>query len=106
MARGAQRGIMLAGGKMRLHGAKRVPMPGDGKIWPRKLWVEMTTKDFQDLDPRTIAVLPVAAVEQHGPHLPVFVDSCVMQGVTEAVLAILPTDLPVTFLPQLPIGKS
>jgi creatinine amidohydrolase len=66
----------------------------------------MTTKDFQDLDPRTIAVLPVAAVEQHGPHLPVFVDSCVMQGVTEAVLTSLPPDLPVTFLPQLPIGKS
>lgn len=81
-------------------------MPGNGKVWPRKLWVEMTTKDIQDLDPRTIAVLPVAAVEQHGPHLPVYVDSCVMQGVTDAVLAGLPADLPATFLPQLPIGKS
>lgn len=81
------------------------PSP-DGKTWPRKLWVDMTTLDFQNLDPRTVAVLPVAAVEQHGPHLPVFVDSCVMQGVTEAVLADLPDDLPVTFLPHLPIGKS
>jgi creatinine amidohydrolase len=82
------------------------PASTDGKTWPRKLWVDMTTKDFQNLDPRTIAVLPVAAVEQHGPHLPVFVDSCILQGVTEAVLADLPPDLPVTFLPQLPIGKS
>ncbi len=79
----------------------------NGKGWPRKLWVDMTTCDFQELDAaRTIAVLPVAAIEQHGPHLPVFVDSCVMQGVTEAVLARLPDDLPVTFLPQMPIGKS
>lgn len=75
--------------------------------FPRKLWVEMTTKDFQALDlQRTIAVLPVAAIEQHGPHLPVFVDSCIAQGIVERVLAHLPDDLPVTFLPQLPVGKS
>jgi creatinine amidohydrolase len=39
---------------------------------PARFWHEMTTADFAALDrERTIAVLPVAAIEQHGPHLPV-----------------------------------
>ena len=39
---------------------------------PAKLWQEMTTADFAALDTeRVVAVLPVAAIEQHGPHLPV-----------------------------------
>ena len=39
---------------------------------PRRYWAEMTARDFRLADMgRVIAVLPVAAVEQHGPHLPV-----------------------------------
>ena len=38
----------------------------------KKFWAEMTWTDFRDAEmDRVIAVLPVAAVEQHGPHLPV-----------------------------------
>jgi creatinine amidohydrolase len=67
----------------------------------------MTTAEFRALDAaRVIAVLPVGAIEQHGPHLPVCVDACIGQGVVDAVLRILPADLPVTFLPMLPVGKS
>jgi creatinine amidohydrolase len=73
---------------------------------PRRLWVEMTTEDFAALDPGAIAVLPVGAVEQHGPHLPVWVDACIGQGAVDHVLQRLPDDLPVIFLPMLPIGKS
>ena len=74
---------------------------------PARLWQEMTTTDFAALDPeRTIAVLPVAAIEQHGPHLPVSVDACINQGILDEVLRRLPDDLPVTFLPLMPIGKS
>jgi creatinine amidohydrolase len=74
---------------------------------PRRLWHEMTTEDFAALDAaRAIAVLPVAAVEQHGPHLPVWVDSCINQGIVERVLARLPADLPALFLPMMPVGKS
>ncbi|MDP3524985.1 MAG: creatininase family protein, partial [Hoeflea sp.] len=54
------------------------------KIW----WGDFTTRDFQTLDPETtIAVLPVAAIEQHGPHLPVSTDSSIMQGMLETVIA-------------------
>jgi creatinine amidohydrolase/Fe(II)-dependent formamide hydrolase-like protein len=40
---------------------------------PRRYWAEMTTLDFRDAGiGNWIAVLPVAAIEQHGPHLPVY----------------------------------
>jgi creatinine amidohydrolase len=74
---------------------------------PAKLWQEMTTTDFAALDrERVVAVLPVGAIEQHGPHLPVAVDTCINQGIIDEVLRRLPADLPATFLPLMPIGKS
>jgi len=73
---------------------------------PARWWVEMTTVDFEHLPEDTIAVLPVAAIEQHGPHLPVYVDACINAGVVERTIATLPSDLPVTFLPMQAVGKS
>lgn len=74
---------------------------------PRKLWEEMTTQDFATLDPeRAVAVLPVAAIEQHGPHLPVSVDAAINRAIVDRVMALLPADLAVTFLPMMPVGKS
>jgi creatinine amidohydrolase len=73
----------------------------------RRDWVEMTTKDFQLTDmSKVIAVLPVAAIEQHGPHLPVVVDTTINRGVVARARELLPLELPVTFLPEMPIGKS
>lgn len=74
--------------------------------WPRKLWQEMTTVDFADIEPRTIAVLPVGAIEQHGPHLPVGVDACICERILLRALDRLPADLPVTALPMQAVGKS
>ncbi|ATQ67582.1 MULTISPECIES: creatininase family protein [Methylosinus] len=74
---------------------------------PSRYWTDLTTVDFRDLDrSRVIAVLPLAAVEQHGPHLPVGVDSAIMQGMIERVVERLPEDLDVLFLPQQAIGVS
>jgi creatinine amidohydrolase len=73
---------------------------------PRRQWIEMTTYEFAQLPADTVAVLPVAAIEQHGPHLPVYVDACLNAGVVERTLRLLPDDLPVTFLPMQAIGKS
>ncbi|HEU5322222.1 MAG TPA: creatininase family protein [Methylomirabilota bacterium] len=55
---------------------------------------------------RVIAVLPVGSIEQHGPHLPVWVDSCVNEGILRRTLDLLPENVPVTILPMLPVGKS
>ncbi|MFL6796375.1 MAG: creatininase family protein [Xanthobacteraceae bacterium] len=73
---------------------------------PRRRWIEMTTEEFSVLPGDTVAVLPVAAVEQHGPHLPVCVDACINKGIVERTITLLPADLPVTFLPMQAIGKS
>lgn len=74
---------------------------------PRRLWHEMTTLDFREGDAANwIAVLPVAAIEQHGPHLPVYTDTCIAEGMIRRAIGLLPDDLPVTFLPVQSIGKS
>jgi creatinine amidohydrolase len=74
---------------------------------PRRLWQDMTTAEFAALDlTRVIALLPVAAIEQHGPHLPLAVDATINRGVLERALALMPGDLPVSILPAQPIGKS
>ncbi|MFT3965208.1 MAG: creatininase family protein [Sphingobium sp.] len=70
-------------------------------------WTDMTWQDFAHVDfDRAVALMPVAAIEQHGPHLPVSVDSDLNAGIATAAGAHLPDDLPVYILPQLPVGKS
>jgi creatinine amidohydrolase len=67
----------------------------------------MTWTDFQAADMSAIiAVLPISATEQHGPHLPLGVDSFIMDGYITRVAARLPAELPVLFLPRQPIGNS
>ena len=70
-------------------------------------WLQLTTEEFATLDPeKTIAVLPIAAIEQHGPHLAVSTDTIIGQGMVDAVIARLPDDLSVLFLPVQAVGKS
>ena len=72
-----------------------------------KFWMDWTWPDFAAADlGNTVAVLPVAAVEQHGPHLPVGVDTFIMEGYMRRVAEIMPADLPVLFLPVQAVGKS
>ena len=72
-----------------------------------RFWADLSTREFAQLDvARTIAVLPVAATEQHGPHLPVSVDTVLANGVVAAALGHLPTALSVLFLPTQAIGLS
>ena len=76
-------------------------------ISSRRLWAELGSDAFTSLDKaRAVAILPVAAVEQHGPHLPLAVDACINEGVLNAALALLPADDPVLVLPPQVIGKS
>jgi len=55
---------------------------------------------------RWIAVLPLAAVEQHGPHLPLGVDTYIAEAYLARIEKILPEELPVSFLPVQRIGVS
>jgi len=74
---------------------------------PSRYWQELTTEDFAALDPETtVAVMPVAAIEQHGPHLPVYVDACLNKGVMDRAIDLMPDDLGALVLPMLAVGKS
>jgi creatinine amidohydrolase len=76
-----------------------------------RFWSDLSTQDFARLAAspsitNTVAVLPVAATEQHGPHLPVSVDTDIVNGIVNASLPHLPAELSVLFLPAQTIGKS
>ncbi len=73
----------------------------------KRYWAELATTEFAALPAeRAIAILPVAATEQHGPHLPLSVDTAILDGVIRATLPLLPPALPALYLPTLAIGKS
>lgn len=73
------------------------------KIW----WGDFAAHEFHAVDPmQTIAVFPTAAVEQHGPHLPVGTDTIINQGHLELLAERLPADLDIRILPVQATGKS
>jgi len=67
-------------------------------------WLSLTTEEFA-AQPR-IAVLPVAAVEQHGPHLPIGVDTYIAEAYLARVRALLPTGSPAVILAVQAVGAS
>ena len=78
-------------------------MSSQRRLW----WGDYRTTEYESIDPEaTIAVLPVAAIEQHGPHLPVSTDTSIMQGMLETVFPRIPEELDVRFLPIQAVGKS
>lgn len=71
------------------------------------LWTDLTTTDFCDGKMAdAIAVLPVAAVEQHGPHLPLGTDVYIMEGYLRRVMALLDKHYKVLILPTQSVGLS
>ncbi|MFN7857109.1 MAG: creatininase family protein [Acidovorax sp.] len=90
--------------------AAAAPQPAPPAL-PSRWWAELSSRDFAALQAsgqaeQVVAVLPVAAVEQHGPHLPLSVDATLLQGVIDAALPHLPAALPVLFLPPQNVGLS
>jgi creatinine amidohydrolase len=70
-------------------------------------WWDLTSRDFRELDMgRIVAVLPVGAVEQHGPHLPVRVDAAIGEGIVSRAIELMSSDTPALILPSMPVGKS
>lgn len=70
-------------------------------------WADLAWPDFAALDPaRTVAVLPLGATEQHGPHLPLDVDTAIVEALLVRAAAHLPADAPLLALPTLAVGLS
>jgi creatinine amidohydrolase len=73
----------------------------------RRHWDEFTTHDFARLDrANMVAVLPLAATEQHGPHLPLSTDLDIGMGLLEAAFRLLPAGFPAYVLPPQAIACS
>ena len=73
---------------------------------PARYWRDMPSHAFGASARDWITVLPIAAIEQHGPHLPVGVDAIIADGMVSRVAETAPEDLPVTFLPVEEVCKS
>ena len=70
-------------------------------------WAEYRAAEFGDADPEsTIAILPTAAIEQHGPHLPVGTDTLIARGMLDELCRTCPDDLDLRILPIQAVGKS
>jgi creatinine amidohydrolase len=75
-------------------------------IVPPRDWTDIHWPDISGAAARWIAVLPLAATEQHGPHLPVGTDVMIAQAYLARVRELLPDAIPATFLPLQPVGIS
>ncbi|MFB2550286.1 creatininase family protein [Ensifer soli] len=72
----------------------------------REDWREALAAVPRERRGRLIAVLPLGAEEQHGPHLPADTDTRIASGVAHRLKAALPAEVPALFLPVEPIGYS
>ncbi|PKO56474.1 MAG: creatininase [Betaproteobacteria bacterium HGW-Betaproteobacteria-21] len=71
------------------------------------LWQDLTPDEIRALAANdAVAVLPLAAIEQHGPHLPLSTDLDIGIGLAAAAFARLPATTPACLLPPLAIGLS
>ncbi|MFM7698152.1 MAG: creatininase family protein [Limnohabitans sp.] len=76
------------------------------KVFPRH-WADCVSTDFAELNPsHTLAVLPLGATEQHGPHLPLSVDTDLVNAMLQAALPHLQPSDPVLLLPTQSVGLS
>lgn len=69
-------------------------------------WANLRAPDFEALPDDTIAILPTAAIEQHGPHLPMGTDTIIAEGMLNTLRQACPPELNLLILPTQSIGKS
>ncbi|MDB9494677.1 creatininase family protein [Spirulina major CS-329] len=79
-----------------------------GFIPPHRFFPYLTWTEIEALPDKEniVIVQPVGAIEQHGPHLPIAVDSVIAAGVLGRALGELDPTIPAYALPPLYYGKS
>jgi len=73
---------------------------------PSRFWQDLSTADFEADTSGWVAILPIAATEQHGPHLPTGVDTFLNDDLMALAVDRMPDDLPALVLPTVAVGKS
>lgn len=70
-------------------------------------WATLKAPDFAALDPETtVVVQPLAAIEQHGGHLPVGTDTLINEGLWVEAAPLIDAGVTVLTLPMQAVGKS
>ena len=70
------------------------------------LFNEITRDESAARAPGALAVVPVAAIEQHGPHLPLGTDTFLVETVARQAAALAANEIDVLVTPTLAIGAS
>ena len=71
------------------------------------MWKELTAEELRaKAAVNATVVLPVASIEQHGPHLPVGVDTILCEGVCKLGAELAARDTPVVVAPTLWCGMA
>ena len=73
------------------------------RFFPYLTWTEIEAMEDRD---QTVILQPIGAIEQHGPHLPLIVDSAIATAIVGKALAQLDAAIPAYSLPPLYYGKS
>ena len=77
-----------------------------GYAFEKRFLPRLSSQEVERLDKeKALVILPIGAVEQHGPHLPIFTDTLIGEGLLNEALNLIP-DEEVWVLPSLPYGKS
>lgn len=79
-----------------------------GFIPPQRYFPYLTWSEIEQMPNKenVVIIQPIGAIEQHGPHLPIAVDSAISLGVLGKALLQLNDDIPAYALPCLYYGKS
>ena len=79
-----------------------------GFIPPHRYFPYLTWTEIEQMPDKenVVIIQPIGAIEQHGPHLPIAVDSAISLGVLGKALKKLDSDIPAYALPCLYYGKS
>ena len=71
------------------------------------MWKELTAEDLRaKAAENAIVILPIASMEQHGPHLPVGVDTFLVEAVCKSGAELAVKDVPVVVAPTLWCGMA
>lgn len=74
---------------------------------PLHYWRDLTTTDFRGFDAEAdVALVPLGAIEQHGPHLPLATDAVIAEAIAERAALAAAEEVRVILLPCQSIGQS
>ncbi|MBW4079797.1 creatininase family protein [Paenibacillus sp. S150] len=78
-----------------------------GAAWEERFLPRLTSKQVLELPKdHALVILPIGAVEQHGPHLPVYTDTLIGEATLTQALEKIGPDKQIWLLPPVPYGKS